>query len=172
VGKEAVNACDADVVEMLDLIAHKLGGGDGFFGDGNVAGAGGHDEDGSFAIAAAIAVKGDGSGERAIFSLGNLGSNSVVLLFGGAGGEDVGAFVVGSEVGEYLGNLSGRFAFAEDDFGHALAKRAVVIEFGEAEVFEGQMTKALDGLIGRELSGPDFVEQLSESVRVHDEGTL
>ena len=99
-------------------------------------------------------------------------AHSFELFFRGAGGEDVGVGVMGGESGEDFGDLGGRFAFAEDNFGHALAKGAMVVELGEAEVFERKMTETLNSLVGRELFGPDFMEQLSEGVRVHGEGTL
>ena len=45
--EEAVNAGDANVVEVLGAITHHSGGEQGFFGDGDVAGASGNDEDSS-----------------------------------------------------------------------------------------------------------------------------
>ena len=46
--KQAMNACDADVVKRIHAIAHHAGGEKGFLGDGDVAGACGNDEDQSF----------------------------------------------------------------------------------------------------------------------------
>ena len=40
IGQQAVNSGHADIVEMLDFIAHHFRGDDGLFGHGNVAGAG------------------------------------------------------------------------------------------------------------------------------------
>ena len=54
--QEAVDAGDAYVVEAGHAIAHKLGGEDGFFGYGNVAGAGGNYGDGAFAGDLVIAL--------------------------------------------------------------------------------------------------------------------
>ncbi len=62
--QQAVDAGDADVVEMLDAIAHEAGGEQGFFGDGNIAGAGGDHRDGAFAGDFFVAFDGDGAGER------------------------------------------------------------------------------------------------------------
>jgi hypothetical protein len=70
----------------------------------------------------------------------------LVLGFGGAGGEDVAS--VGGQAGEDFGYLSRGFALAENHFGHALAEDAVVVELGKAQVFEGEMAKALDGFVG------------------------
>ena len=161
-GEEAVDAGDSDVVEVLDAVAHEFGGDDGFFGDGDVAGAGRDDEDGAFALAflggRAIAMEGDATGKRAVFekvgvggvlALGEGGEDFVELFLGGARGEDVG-FVLG-EVDENVGDLPGRLALAENDFGHAVAESAVVVDVGEAEVLERKMAQALDGGIGGKL---------------------
>ena len=44
-GQQAMNAGDADVVDMLDVVAHDLRRDHRFLRDGNVAGAGGDDDD-------------------------------------------------------------------------------------------------------------------------------
>jgi len=87
------------------------------------------------------------------------------LFFGRARGEDV-AFVGGQSC-EDFGYLRGGLAFAEDHFGHALAEGAVVVELGEAEVFEGEMAQALDGLVGGQFALADLVEELSDGFGVH-----
>ena len=61
--QEPMNAGDADVVEMLDPIAHQACSEQGFFSDGNVAGACGDDEDSALAGEFAIAFDGDDAGE-------------------------------------------------------------------------------------------------------------
>jgi hypothetical protein len=70
-------------------------------------------------------------------------------------------------MGEDLGDLSGRFSFAKNHFGHALAEGAMVIDLGESEVFEWEMAETLHRLVGRELSGAYFLENASESGGVH-----
>ena len=40
-------------------------------------------------------------------------------------------------------HLRGGFAFGEDHLGHSGAQRAVMIEFGETEIFKGQSAQAL-----------------------------
>jgi len=228
VGEEAVDAGDSDIVEMLDAVAHEFGGDDGFFGDGDVAGAGGDNRDHALAVELAVAVEGDGSGFGAVgeilfeagavwggcFGLADFflavliaaililaililaisilaifmaevsvpasffvalmvgafrkgGANGLELFFGGAGREDVAVFVMGGKVDENLCHLGGRFALAENHLGHALAEGTVVIDLGEAEVFEGEMAKALDGLVGGELFGANFVEEAGQGGGVH-----
>jgi hypothetical protein len=120
---------------MLDAVAHQFGGDYGFFGYGDVAGPGRDYGDDSFAIALAVALKGNGASQRAVFNFGNLGGYGFVLGFGGTRGQDVSSVL--SKTGEDLSDLSGRFSFTENHFGHAMAEGAMVIDLGEAEVFEG-----------------------------------
>ena len=70
-------------------------------------------------------------------------------------------------MGEDLGDLSGRFSFAKNHFGHALAEGAMVIDLGESEVFEWEMAETLHRLVGRELFGADLLKELAEGSRVH-----
>jgi len=43
----------------------------------------------------------------------------------------------------------------------------MVIEFGEAEVLERHVAKALGGLVGRDVSVADGFEQLAQASGVH-----
>ncbi len=88
------------------------------------------------------------------------------LFFGGAGGEDVAA--VFGEAGKNSGDLRRRLAFAENDFGHADAQGAVMIDLGEAEIFEGQMTQARNGVVGRELALAYLFEKLADGFGVQE----
>jgi hypothetical protein len=165
VGEETVDAGDSDVVEMLDAVAHEFGGDYGFFGDGDVAGAGGDYRDHSFAVELAVAVEGDGSGERAVDGFGDLGRYSVKLFFSRARGQDI-AFVLG-QLRENLRHLGGSLALAENHFGHALAEGAVMINFGEAEVFEREMAQTGYRFVGCELFGADIFEETGKGGSVH-----
>jgi len=165
--EQAMDARDSNVVKRLNLVAHELGGNDGFFGDGNVAGSGRDDGDDALVavISAArriVAVKRDAASDRAIFGLWHLGRNGMELLLGSPRGENVGVGVMSREAGEDLRHLSGRFALTEDDFGHSLTQGTMMIELGEAEVFEGEVAKAVESFVGGKLTGADLVEQLSE----------
>ena len=55
-------------------------------------------------------------------------------------------------------HLRRRFALAEDHFRHAGAQGAVMIHFGEAEIFERKMAQAIHGLVGRELAPAHLLE--------------
>lgn len=173
-----MNAGDSDIVERLDLVAHQLRGNNGFFGDGNVAGSGRDDGDdalvalfvalpASTSARRVVAAKGDAAGEGVVFGFRDLSGNGLELLLSGARGEDVGVGVTGGESREDFGYLSGGFALTEDDFGHSVAQGAVMIEFGEAQVFKRKMAEASKGFVGGELLGSYFLEELAKNRGVH-----
>jgi hypothetical protein len=165
IGKQAMNAGDSDVVEVFDFIAHDFGGYDGFFRDGDVTGSGGDHGDDSLAIFLRIALQNDSAGEVAIFDGANFFLYGGKLFFAGARGQDV-ATVLG-ETGKNSCHLRRRLAFSEDDLGHAIAQGAVVIDFGETEIFKRQMAQAGDGIVGREFAVADLLEKLADGFGVH-----
>src|SRR6516165_5917594 len=73
-----------------------------------------------------------------------------------ARGENIVAVL--SKAGEDRSEVGRSFARAEDDFRHTHAQRAVVIDVGEAQVFEGQVLQLLHRLIGRELFLANLLE--------------
>src|SRR5690348_4301200 len=166
--EKAVDARDADIVDGFGAIAHDAGAEQGFFGDGNVAGAGGNDGDGSFAEDVAVAFDGDDAGTGMEF-----GGFAEALH----GGEDLGIdpgnenVVAGSFLFEHgaddSGDLLRRFALAENDFGEALAESAVMVDFGEAEVFKREMLKTLDGGGGGQFPALHSLQNLQKILMVH-----
>jgi hypothetical protein len=82
------------------------------------------------------------------------------LLFAGACSQDV-APVFG-EPGEDSRDLRRRLAFTEDDLRHTRAQGAMMIDFGEAEILEGQMAQASDRSVGREFAFADLLEKLAD----------
>jgi hypothetical protein len=163
-GQQAVNAGDSYVIDVLNVVAHQFGGDYGFFSYRNVAGSGGHDHDYALAVLLAIALENDGARQWTILwamhVAGEFGGYGGVLFFGGSRGQHVAA--VGGEADEDVGYLGWRFARGEDHLGHALAQGAMVVEFGETEVLKGQVTQALDGVVGREALFLDLVEELAQ----------
>ena len=93
-------------------------------------------------------------------------------------GDKVGASAVGAGDQDVAGagekalgdgdHLLGCFAFGEDDFGHAVAERAMMVDFGEAQIFKGQVAKALDGAIDIHFPRAHLFEQRPELVLIHD----
>jgi hypothetical protein len=78
------------------------------------------------------------------------------LFFGGASCEDVAA--VDGEAGEDSGYLGRGFALGENYFGHALAKSAMMVDLGKAQVFKGHVPEASDGFIGGDAPFLEFGE--------------
>jgi len=159
---------DSYIVEMLDGVAHEFGGDESFFGYGDVASACGDNCNYAFTVAFAIALQNDGASEWAIFSFWDFGGDGFVLFERGAGGEDVAFCVMDRETVEDAGYLRGCFALSEDDFGHADTKSTMVVNLGEAKIFEGKMTEAGDGFVRGKLLGPDLREKSVEGSGVHD----
>jgi hypothetical protein len=71
------------------------------------------------------------------------------------------------EFPENSGNLRRTLSLAENDLGHSHAQCAVMVHFGEAKVFERQVSQLPDSVIGREFPGPDFFEEFADGVSVH-----
>jgi hypothetical protein len=156
--EQAMNARDADVVELIDAVAHHAGREQGFFGYGNVAGASGDDENQAFARDLAPTLDGDDAGERV--ELRGVGTLSVGFFHGGenfsvgASDENIVARVFLLEHGaDDFSDLLRRFAFGENDFGEALTQSAMMVDFGKTQVLKRQVLEALDGPVGRELPG-------------------
>ncbi len=105
----------ADVVEAGDAGVEEFGGDGGFFGDGEVAGAGAEDGDVAPGFGVGGLAEGDGSGLRVVDGGGDGGEDGFGGGFVGAGGEDVDAGC--GHAGEDFGGLGGGFAGGVDDFG-------------------------------------------------------
>ena len=69
---QAVDTGDADVVNGVDLVTHHFSGDLRFFGDGQIAGAGAHYGDFSFASRGAIAPESHGAGRRKILGVSGM----------------------------------------------------------------------------------------------------
>jgi hypothetical protein len=71
----------------------------------------------------------------------------------GASDEDVlaGGFVAQHGLNNF-GDLTGRLPFPKNDFGISLAQGAMMIHFGEAQIFKGEMLQASNGAVGRQGS--------------------
>ncbi len=168
--QQPMNARDSDVIEMLHAIAHQFGGDDRFFCHRNVAGARGNHSNNALSVASPIALQRNCARQRTILSLGNLRDHSLELFFGRTRGEHV-AFML-RQAGEDPGHLRRRFAQAENHLGHALPQGAVMIHLRESQVFKWKMAEASNRLIGRELLGPDLIEQMAKRDAVHVETIL
>jgi hypothetical protein len=64
-------------------------------------------------------------------------------------------------LGEFDGDVAdvfGRLAEAEDDFGHALADGAVVIDLGEAQVLKRHVFEAVHGVVDIDAAGAHLLQ--------------
>jgi hypothetical protein len=168
IADEAMDSGDADIVNGIDFVAHYLSRDAGFLGDRNVAGAGADHGYCSLAARFAIAPVANGAAEREIFA-------SFVLIeerlrhFGRSPGNEhvFGAREEFPGDGEYVIRA---FAEAEDDFRHAVAQGAVMIDLGETEILEGHVTQADESRLNVNRAGANIVEKYSELVFCHGTG--
>ena len=109
--------------------------------------------------------KHDGASEFTIFHGANFFLDRGKLFFAGARGEDVAALF--SQSREDAGDLRRRLAFSENDFGHAGSQGAMMIDFREAEIFEGHVAQTRDGIVGRELALAYLLEKFADGFSVH-----
>jgi hypothetical protein len=66
-------------------------------------------------------------------------------------------------------DLFGRLAGCVDDFGNAVAKRAVSVDARVGQVHEGQIGEFLEGVCGREVSALDRFEEISDLFSIQRE---
>jgi hypothetical protein len=74
---------------------------------------------------------------------------------------------VGRQASEDVRYLARRFSLGKNHFGHSLAQGTMVVNLGEAEILEGQVAQALDGLVGGEALFSNLLEQLAKGLGVH-----
>ena len=64
-------------------------------------------------------------------------------------------------------NLIGSFPRSENNFRHAVAKSAVMIDLRESEILEGKMPHALHSGVDAGRSSADIFEQRAQLILVH-----
>ena len=69
--------------------------------------------------------------------------------------------------GEDLCRLRRGLPFTENHFGHARAQGAMMVDFGESEVFEGQMAKTVNRFVGRKFAAAHLLEEFADGFGVH-----
>lgn len=170
--QQAMNAGNANIVKFINAVAHHASGERRFFGDGNIAGAGGDDENRPFARDFGAALDSDDAGER--MEVRSACGSSVGFLhsgedFGvGAGDENVLARIFFPEHGTNdFGNLLRRLAFSKNNFGKALAQRAMMIDFREAKVFERKMLEPFDGRAGGKFPSAHGFQNFQQVCLIH-----
>jgi len=84
---------------------------------------------------------------------------------GSARGQDIAAVL--GHAGKYLRNLFDRFARGKDDFGHAGAERAVMIDLGKADVLERQIAQTVERVVDGGAALANFFEQRLNASAIH-----
>jgi len=164
--EQAVNAGDAYVGDEFDRVAHEAGGDDGFFGDGKVAGAGADNGDGALPLRNVRALgEGDGAGGLVKFCSWLNGLDGEEHFMGGTCGEDVASML--GHAGKDGSYLRGGFARGEDDFRHAGAEGAMMIDLGEADVLERQIAQAIECVVYGGAAFANIVEQGFNAAAIH-----
>jgi len=142
--EQAMNASNADIVERIGAIAHHARGEQSLFGDRNVAGTGGNDQDGSLPPNRGVAFDGDGPGNGVKFGGAADTFDGGVDFLVGAGDQNVVMRVFVADHGaDNFRHVVRRLSLAKNDFGIALAQSTVVVDFGDADIFEWQVLEAL-----------------------------
>jgi hypothetical protein len=81
------------------------------------------------------------------------------LFISGASGKNIAAMF--REPRENPRNLRRSLPFPKDHFWHSSAQRAVMVDLGEPEIFEGKMAQTIDRFVRRNCAFADFLEKLA-----------
>lgn len=162
VAKQTVESGDTNVVNGFGAIAERAGGHQGFFRDGDVACAGGDDENRALSANLAIALDDDGARKRMEPGCAREAFDGGVDAAIGASDENIVAGMPASEHGtNNFGDLLRRFATPENDLSETLAERTVMVDLGEAQVLEGQMAEPLERSLFRHAAGANSAEEFA-----------
>ena len=102
----------------------------------------------------------------AILHSANLRLHRCKLLVAGASGEDIAAMF--RKPREDSRDLCRSLPFSKNDLWHSRAQRPVMIDFGKPEIFERQMSQAIDGLIRSNVTFADLQEKLADGFGVQE----
>ena len=68
---------------------------------------------------------------------------------------------------EDLRRLRRSLPFPKNYLGHARTQRAMMVDFRKAEVFKGQVAKAIDGGVGCKVASAHLLEKFADGFGVH-----
>ena len=86
------------------------------------------------------------------------------LLLVGPRGQDIASVL--HEARKNSSYLRRGLPFSQDHFGHAGTQSTMMIDFGEAEIFKGQMPEAIDGGVRSKRPAADLLEKFADGVGV------
>ena len=164
IGQQAVNSRDSDVVKMLNVIAHHFGGDHGFFRHWNIAGSGRDYSDDSLAIFLLVALQNNRpcqSADTRPSELSSLPPQTVRALPAWPG------CCLRALPGEKRWTpFAPESSRPEDHFRHSVTQGAMVIHFGESEIFKREMPQAIDCVIRRKFSRAHLLEKFADGIGV------
>ena len=132
---------------------------------GQIAGTGADHGDFAFAAQSAVAPDAHGAGGGEVLGLRML---ALETLGGGRiGARDENVLGLVEQARDDGADLVGSLALAEDDFRNSVPQRAMMIDLGEAQVFERQVAQAFDGRVDVHRSGADLFEQAAQMILIH-----
>src|ERR1043166_1006270 len=145
-----MNPGHACVPNAIDNVAHRFGSQRGFFGDGNVARAGGHDCDRPDTLVRFVAANADEVRGFVPLSVCYHVANLAKRAFVGACNEDVWRALCESLDDAY--DLRARFATTENYLRKALAGRTRVVDAGKTDVFKMKVLDTVYGVVSRQFA--------------------
>src|SRR5258708_432983 len=133
-----MDSCNADIIKMLNAVAHHLCRHQGFFGDWDVAGSSRDNRNRALAVFFLVTLQHDRTREFAIFHATDFLLHRGKLWLISACRENVA--VLFSQPGEDLRYLRWCLALSENYFGHSRAQCAMMIDFGKSQIFKRQVS--------------------------------
>jgi hypothetical protein len=164
-GQETMDSGDTDVVDTAYIVAHEFGCDRGLFRDRNITGSGTDDRDPSLPQPLVLLTKHERAREFIVLGFAEFLAYGPNLLRRDASGEDIVPAL--GKASKYLRKVLWLFAGSENNFGHAGAERAMMIDLGEPEIFEWQMTQFVDGFVGGEFAVANLFEEPLQFRGVH-----
>ena len=163
--EQAVQSGHANIVDTVDLVAHQLCRDRGLLSNGQIGRAGADEADAAKGFARK-AIHRRGSGYLVVLTVRD------ALLqppedFGVDARDEEAAGAFNQPLGD-SDDLFRRLPLAEHDLRQVVAEGAVVVEFGEPQVFVGQMPQAVEGIVYAGFAARDGFQKRAERFLVDD----
>jgi hypothetical protein len=165
VADETVYSGYPDVVDGVYFIAHNFRSDARFLRNRNIAGPGADHGHLSLSAGFAVAPVANRAAERKIFPA--LVFVEEALRHFGRGARDKHIFRALQQLRRNGHYMVRTFSEPEYDFRHAVPQGAMVVDFGEAQVFKGEMAHADESRIHIDCAAAHVVKELTELVFGH-----
>src|ERR1051326_3135648 len=160
-----MNSCDSGIPNTIDNVTHRFGSQRGFFGDGNIARARGHDRDRADPLVRFVAANSYETRRFVPLGVCNYVAYLAKRSFVGACDEDVWRALC--ESFDDADDLSARLAATEDYFRKALPRRARVPTAAKPDAFDMKVLDTVYGVLSFQLAALVRRQQLSQFVQIH-----